>query len=94
MNRRLGALIAVVALASGFAAGWCHVVVPAGAGDLHLRPHEHEQSGKLLGVVFWVGLALVGSSLAVRMPGGMVVDVAFAPVIAAISLGGPWQRRG
>ena len=89
MNRRLGALIAVVAIASGLLLAGAVLSVPAGAGDLHLRPHEHEQSGKLLGVVLWVGLALVGSSLAVQMPGGMVVDVAFAPVIAAVNLGGP-----
>ena len=63
--------------------------MPAGTGDLHLRPTSDEQSGKLLGVILWVGLALVGSSLAVQMPGGMVVDVAFAPVIAAVYLGGP-----
>jgi putative nucleotidyltransferase with HDIG domain len=52
-------------------------------------PTSNEQSGKLLGVILWVGLTLVGSSLAVQMPGGMVVDVAFAPVIAAVNLGGP-----
>jgi putative nucleotidyltransferase with HDIG domain len=42
-----------------------------------------------LGTAYWTALILVGSSLAVRMPGGSVVDVAFAPLLAATNLGGP-----
>jgi putative nucleotidyltransferase with HDIG domain len=45
--------------------------------------------GVWLGVLFWIVLTVVGSSLAVRMPGGSFVDVGFAPVVAAMSLGGP-----
>jgi putative nucleotidyltransferase with HDIG domain len=45
--------------------------------------------GLWLGVLFWVLLTIVGSSLAVRMPGGNFVDVGFAPIVAAMSLGGP-----
>jgi putative nucleotidyltransferase with HDIG domain len=40
-------------------------------------------------VLFWIGISLVGSSLAVRMFDGGVVDVGFAPLVAALSLGGP-----
>ena len=85
MNRRLGVLLAVVALASGLLLAGAIVLFPLG------RPISINgtQSGVLLGVVFWVSLSLVSSSLAVRMPDGSVVDVAFAPVIAAVSLGGP-----
>jgi putative nucleotidyltransferase with HDIG domain len=84
MNRRLGALIAVVALASG--------LLLAGALLCLMGPTisiNATESGIAPGVIFWVALALVGSSLAVRMPSGGVLDVAFAPVIAAVSLGGP-----
>jgi HD-GYP domain-containing protein (c-di-GMP phosphodiesterase class II) len=89
MNRRLGALIAVVAIASGLLLAGAVLLCQLGPAISIYGPTSTEQSGKLLGVVLWVGLALVGSSLAVQMPGGMVVDVAFAPVIAAVNLGGP-----
>ena len=89
MNRRLGALIAVVAIASGLLLAGAVFLCQLGPAISIYGPTSDEQSGKLLGVILWVGLALVGSSLAVQMPGGMVVDVAFAPVIAAVNLGGP-----
>ncbi|MGD0123497.1 MAG: HD-GYP domain-containing protein [Candidatus Limnocylindrales bacterium] len=86
MSRRLGVLIAVVALASGMllvsAVFSYRTIGPAisinGRPDL-LWP----------GVVFWIVLTVVGSSLVVRMHGGSYVDVGFAPVVAAMSLGGP-----
>jgi putative nucleotidyltransferase with HDIG domain len=43
----------------------------------------------LLGVAFWTGLTLVASALPVRLPLGTQQAVAMAPVLAAISLGGP-----
>jgi len=43
----------------------------------------------LAGLGFWVLLALCASALPVRMPGGMLVTVTIAPVMAAASLGGP-----
>jgi HD superfamily phosphohydrolase YqeK len=46
-------------------------------------------SGVAAGLIFWIALTLAGSSLAVRMPGGSLVDVSFAPILAAMSLGGP-----
>jgi hypothetical protein len=85
MNRRLGALIAVVALASGLLLASAIALFPL-APAISINGSN---SGIGLGVIFWVGLALAGSSLAVRMPSGSVLDVAFAPVIAAVSLGGP-----
>ncbi len=36
---------------------------------------------------------MAGASLAVRMPGGNFVDVGFAPIVAAMSLGGPIVAR-
>jgi putative nucleotidyltransferase with HDIG domain len=36
-----------------------------------------------------MGIVLLGSAASVRMPSGAVVDVAFAPALAAAALGGP-----
>jgi putative nucleotidyltransferase with HDIG domain len=85
MSRRLGVLIATAALASGAllasAAFWC----PVGAGiSIKGAPN-----GPLLGVGFWIALTVVGASLTVRMPGGSFLDLGFAPIVAAMSLGGP-----
>ena len=41
------------------------------------------------GVGFWICLTLVASALPVQMPRGTMVAVSIAPIIAAISLGGP-----
>lgn len=47
------------------------------------------QLEKVLGIAFWIGVALFFSALPVRMPRGMFVAVSTAPVIAAMNLGGP-----
>ena len=85
MSRRLGALIAIVALASGTLLVSAILRCQIGAAI----SIEDVPSGLWLGVLFWVALTVLGSSLAVRMPGGNYVDVGFAPVVAAMSLGGP-----
>jgi putative nucleotidyltransferase with HDIG domain len=41
------------------------------------------------GLAFWVVVTLFASALPVRMPGGILVTVSIAPVMAAASLGGP-----
>jgi putative nucleotidyltransferase with HDIG domain len=43
----------------------------------------------LLGVVFWTLVTLFAGALPVRMPRGTMVSVALAPIIAAMTLGGP-----
>ena len=48
----------------------------------------------LIGVAFWVLVSLFASALPVRMPGGMLVTVSIAPVMAAASLGGPAAAAG
>ena len=85
MSRRLGALIAIVALASGTLLVSVILRCQIGAAVAI----EDVPNGLWLGVLFWVALTILGSSLAVRMPGGNYVDVGFAPVVAAMSLGGP-----
>jgi putative nucleotidyltransferase with HDIG domain len=44
---------------------------------------------KLLGIGFWIVVSLFASALPVRMPGGMMVTVSIAPIIAVANLGGP-----
>src|SRR4051812_3967896 len=43
----------------------------------------------LAGLGFWVAVALFASALPVRMPGGLLIAVSIAPVMAAANLGGP-----
>ncbi len=44
----------------------------------------------VLGLTFWTLAALLASALPVQMPGGILVTVSIAPIIAATSLGGPF----
>ena len=89
MGRRLGLCIALL-VASGIAL-LCVAVAffPLGARLAIEGSPGGDQVGVVLGLGFWVVLALVASSLAVRMPGGTLVDVSFAPILAAMNLGGP-----
>ena len=41
------------------------------------------------GIAFWTALTLVASALPVKMPKGTQIAVAIAPIVAAMSLGGP-----
>jgi hypothetical protein len=84
VNRRLGALVALVALVSGL------LLLAAVTRPVHQAiTISDSPDGVAPGVLFWVVLTLAGSSLSVRMPGGSSVDVALAPIVAAMSLGGP-----
>ncbi len=76
MSRRLGVSIALVALTS------TTLFVSA----VLLFPINHKD---VPGVAFWIALTMIASSLAVRMPGGNVLDVGFAPMVAAMSVGNP-----
>jgi hypothetical protein len=84
MSRRLGASIAAIGLVTSllFCAALLSPVTisPPIAG----LPY-----GGAWAVLFWVALTAVGSSLAVRLPNGNYVDVGFAPLVAAVTTGGP-----
>src|SRR5687768_18472888 len=41
------------------------------------------------GIAFWIGMTFVASVLPVTLPKGLIVSVAFAPMVAALFLGGP-----
>jgi putative nucleotidyltransferase with HDIG domain len=56
------------------------------SGLIGLQPSTSEI---LLGMAFWTVLTLIASALPVRLPLGTQQAVAMAPVLAAITLGGP-----
>ena len=47
------------------------------------------QVGVWLGIIFWICLTLIASALPVRLPLGTHQAVAMAPLVAAMTLGGP-----
>jgi len=54
-----------------------------------LLSQTRDAIGGLPGIVYWITLTLVASALPVRLPQGTFASVSFAPIIAAIVLGGP-----
>ena len=86
MNRRLGALIAVVTLTSGVLLVGVFLLSPQVRLPLSVNG---QPDGIAPGLLFWIVLTIAGSSLSVRMPGGSTVDVTLAPIVGALSLGGP-----
>ncbi len=45
---------------------------------------------QVAGVVFWILATLLASALPVQMPGGFLITVSIAPIIAATTIGGPF----
>ena len=92
MPRSLKVYIAGVVALGAVALGVATLVFPAESpialvvGGGLARPSTFEI---LLGVAFWTALTLIASALPVRLPLGTQQAVAMAPVLAAITLGGP-----
>ena len=57
--------------------------------DIAILPSDHGLASVLGGVLFWILVALCASAMPVRMPRGTIVAVSIAPIVAAMSLGGP-----
>jgi putative nucleotidyltransferase with HDIG domain len=70
-------LLAVIGYAAALAAA-CFVWAPL-LGAL----------GGLPGLLFWLGVTALCSAIPVRMPGGALVNVVSAPIVAVAALGGP-----
>ncbi len=45
--------------------------------------------GGWAGLALWIGVVLLSSAVPVRMPGGAIVNVTIAPILATAALGGP-----
>jgi putative nucleotidyltransferase with HDIG domain len=93
MPRSLKLYIAGVVTLSAIALVVATLVFPAErqialgvSGLIGLPPSTSEI---LLGIAFWTVLTLIASALPVRLPLGTQQAVAMAPVLAAITLGGP-----
>jgi len=84
LNTYIAGLVTVGALALAITS----LVIPV---DSHIRLNVFgsERLDILGGIAFWTGLTLLASALPVRMPRGFHVDTSFAPIVAAMTLGGP-----
>ena len=92
MPRSLKLLIAGVVAASAFALVATTFVFPITSGiALPNAPDGVDPTleALLLGVGFWIVLTSVASALPVQMPRGSQQAVSFAPMVAAVVLGGP-----
>src|SRR5450759_2548589 len=80
----IAGLVAVGALALAFTS----FVIPV---DTHIRlsVFGSESLDVLGGIAVWTGLALLASAVPVQMPRGFLVATSIAPIVAAMSLGGP-----
>ena len=65
------------------------VFPPDPAIGLPLRAVSDEQVSVFVGIAFWMVMTLVASAMPVRLPQGSQQGLAMAPIIAAMSLGGP-----
>ena len=93
MPKSLRIYIAGVVTLSALALGVATLAFPADPGialvvnrDAGVGPIEFEI---VLGVLFWTLLTLIASALPVRLPLGTHQAVAMAPLLAALTLGGP-----
>jgi putative nucleotidyltransferase with HDIG domain len=57
--------------------------------QISINPSDPSDALVLVGLVFWTVVTLFAGALPVRMPRGTLVSVSIAPVLAAMTLGGP-----
>jgi putative nucleotidyltransferase with HDIG domain len=59
--------------------------------DTHIRLGIFGSEGPdvLAGLIFWTALTLLASAMPVQMPRGLLVATSIAPIVAAMTLGGP-----
>jgi putative nucleotidyltransferase with HDIG domain len=57
--------------------------------EISIDPQHPSELNVVLGVLFWTLITFFAGALPVRMPRGTMVSVALAPIIAAMTLGGP-----
>ena len=91
MPKALRLYIVGVATLSALALGAATLSFPATAGiALVVIPGSSTEPANIFfGVLFWTTLTLVASALPVKLPRGTQQAVAMAPILAAITLGGP-----
>jgi hypothetical protein len=62
--------------------------------EISIDPQHPSELNVVLGVLFWTLITFFAGALPVRMPRGTMVSVALAPIIAAMTLGGPVAAGG
>jgi len=88
MPKSLSIYIAGLVTVGALALAITSFVIPV---DAHIRLNlfGSESLDVLGGIAFWTGLALLASAVPVQMPRGFLVATSIAPIVAAMSLGGP-----
>jgi HD-GYP domain-containing protein (c-di-GMP phosphodiesterase class II) len=88
MPKSLSIYIAGLVTVGALALAITSFVIPV---DAHIRLNlfGSESLDVLGGIAFWTGLALLASAMPVHMPRGLLVATSIAPIVAAMSLGGP-----
>ena len=88
MPKSLSIYIAGLVTVGALALAITSFVIPV---DSHIRLNvfESESLDIVGGIAFWTGLTLLASALPVRMPRGFLVNTSIAPIVAAMTLGGP-----
>src|SRR5688572_30990010 len=91
MPRTLKLYIAAVVTIGAFALVIATLLFPADPRVAIDLGHGDESNGfeTLLGIAFWTVLTLIASALPVKLPQGTQQAVSMAPVLAALTLGGP-----
>jgi hypothetical protein len=88
MPRSLSIYIAGLVTVGALALAITSFVIPVDS-RIRLNVFESESTDIVGGIAFWTGLTLLASALPVRMPRGLLINTSIAPIVAAMSLGGP-----
>ena len=88
MPKSLSIYITGLVAAGAVALAFTSLVIPI---DTHIRLNVFGSEGLdvAAGIAFWTGLTLLASALPVPMPRGFLINTSIAPIVAAMSLGGP-----
>jgi HD-GYP domain-containing protein (c-di-GMP phosphodiesterase class II) len=88
MPKSLSIYIAGLVTVGALALAITSLVIPVD-GHIRLNVFESESLDIIAGIAFWTGLTLLASALPVRMPRGTLINTSIAPIVAAMTLGGP-----
>ena len=88
MPKSLRIYIAGLVTVGALALAITSFVIPIDA-QIRLGLFGSESLDVLAGLTFWTGLTLLASAMPVQMPRGFLVATSIAPIVAAMTLGGP-----
>ncbi|HSW41668.1 MAG TPA: hypothetical protein VLM76_04080, partial [Patescibacteria group bacterium] len=88
MNRSLKVYIAGLVAACALALAITSLAIPVDE-LIRLRVFDDVPTDIIAGIIFWTVVALLASAMPVEMPRGTIVSTSIAPLVVALSLGGP-----